>query len=463
MRPFAPSHSLFRSTVALAMGLPLALAPSLDITLAPHSPPPLPLDDPCLEGAVTPIGLRALWSEAREREPALAAGIQRVAAGDASRAAVRREWFPTFQIEGLGNYGQRLSPGEERALGVGARGELRLLGSWNLLDGGRAARSAEADAGQQGARAGASALESTWRGATARVWVEGRRAQVAAAVLETLAVDLEALAGPVEARVRAGVEAEWEARLLEEAVSRTDSRRVEAEQDRAAARAELSALVGRCVEALPPARDPVQADLTGTTDPTDPTSQGPNPEVDRLHYLANATEARARAAADADRWNVSVVGSVGPTRSRAFDPDPVEQEYLVGVLGQFRLDLAGVQRQRVRAGAAEAAALREEAESLRASVERERARLTEELARTAERGTALDREVERSQATLHAARLRWEAGAGGWSPVLQALERRAEALLARATWSHATALLRIRSAELDGTTLDLPTFLDRAP
>jgi outer membrane protein TolC len=193
---------------------------------------------------------------------------------------------------------------------------------------------------------------------------------------------------------------------------------------------------------------PTLADPEGPARPLDPSL---DPRVRHLRELAAAREAQARVAADADRWSLAVVGGVGPTRSRAFDPGPVEYEYLAGISGRLRLDLGGVQRMNRRAGEAEAQALRADAESLELTLARELAVVDAELERMGARGEALLEEAERADRSLEAARLRWEAGVDAWSQVMQALERRLDAATALMVWEGEVLDAWIRRGELDGT------------
>jgi len=412
------------------------------------------------EPAPPPVDLASLWQGGAEREPGFEAARERVASGGLARSAVNREWVPAFQVEGLSNYGQRTSPGEERVLGVGPRSDLRLLGSWTLLDGSRSWRGREARLGETVATAGASAFARSWQAATGLAWVEAAASESAVRARSDHLARIEALEIPVRRRTEAGVEAAWELHLLEEALARAERLLAEAEEARASSRVELSGIVGACVRApgeVPVAPTPAggnptaRAEVGGGGRPGASGPEDPDPEVRRLEALAQVREAQARAIAAGDRWQVALVGSAGPTRSRAFDPGPVEQEYVVGVSGRIGLDLAGVGRTAERAGIAEAEALRADAESLRAARERERSLLEFEIDRAAVRGADLDHEVTRSEARLEAARLRWEAGVDGWNPILQAADRALEARLLRTNWALALARSRIRLAELRGT------------
>jgi outer membrane protein TolC len=417
---------------------------------APTAPPGLL--DACLLGETPePVSLSQVWERGRALEPGFQAARDLEAAGEAARTAAVRSWIPAFEAEGLWNHGQRTSPGEERVLGVGPRGDLRLLGSWTLVDGSRGHRLREAGAEVAAARAAGVAFDVEWRGMAARSWGAAWVAERAAGLLRDHRTELDALGEVVDRRARAGVEADWEVRILQEARARAATRLAAAEEVRSVRLAHLSGLVGACVRPDIRVGMPVVPTLADPEGPARPLDPSLDPRVRHLRELAAAREAQARVAADADRWSLAVVGGVGPTRSRAFDPGPVEYEYLAGISGRLRLDLGGVQRMNRRAGEAEAQALRADAESLELTLARELAVVDAELERMGARGEALLEEAERADRSLEAARLRWEAGVDAWSQVMQALERRLDAATALMVWEGEVLDAWIRRGELDGT------------
>jgi outer membrane protein TolC len=407
------------------------------------------LSDPCLPGE-TPelVSLPQVWERGRALEPGFQAARELEAAGVAARAAAVRSWIPTFQVETLWNHGQRTSPGEERVLGVGPRGDLRLLGNWTLLDGSRGDRLREAGAEMAAARAAGAVFDVEWRGMAARSWSAALVAERGTELLREHRIELDALGAVVERRARAGVEADWEVRLLQEARARAATRLATAEELRDARLTDLSRLVGACVRPEVPGGMPVLHPSTDRTQPIDPSR---DPRVHHLLELAAAREAQARAASHADRWSLAVVGGAGPTRSRAFDPGPVEYEYLAGVSGRLRLDAGGVQRMNRRSGEAEAQALRADAQSLELALTRELAVIETELGRMGARGEALQEAVDQADGSLEAARRRWEAGVDSWSQVMQAMERRLDAATAFSAWEGEVLDAWIRRGELEGT------------
>jgi len=465
MLPSVPLRSTPASPGGLAACLVLALLAPAGLLAPPPGPAghlraQIPPGVCTTETTPPSVDLASLWEEGARREPGFEAARERVASGGLDRSAMDRERAPAFQVEGLSTYGQRTSPGEERVLGVGPRSELRLLGNWTLLDGSRSWRGQEARYGEEAAVADAQAFARSWQAAVAQVWVEAAASESTATARAHHLARIGELEDPVRRRTRAGVESAWELHLLEEALARAARLLAEAEEVRASRRLELSERMGACVRG--PAEVPVgPATEVGGADPF--MSGQEDPEIRRLRALAQAREAQARAMASGDRWQLALVGSTGPTRSRAFDPGPVEQEYLVGISGRIGLDLAGVARTRARAGLAQADALRAEAGSLQAARERERARLELEIAQALLRAPGLDDDLLRAEARLEAARLRWEAGVDGWSSVLQAADRALEARLLRTDWALALVRARIRHAELLGSLDALPTHLSEGP
>jgi len=406
---------------------------------------------PCPSGDEgEPVRLVTVWEELREREPGYRAVQGRVEAEGAARSAVLREWVPSFSFDGLGNWGQRTSPGEERVLGVGPRGDLRLVGAWTILEGGRGWRGREARFREEAAEAGREAFHHNFLGVVGRLYVEAAAAERVAALRLEERDALQALAGPIRERVAAGLDLAWESQLLEEAVARVERVLAEGEQARAGLRGELSALVGRCVRALPIEPAPGEG-YEGEV--------GGNPQLLSLMRAADAGEAMARGEANRDRWRLQIIGSTGPTRSRAFDPGPVETEYLVGVAGSWAPDLAGVRGRLSAAEEARARALRAEAESLALQWERELDRVQRELEFTAQRRSTLLAEEALTERRLEASILRWEAGVDRWTEVIQAWERRQGVRLLLVEWEREVALALLRRGELLGVMERVPAEL----
>jgi outer membrane protein TolC len=396
--------------------------------------------DPC-----EPVPLAWLWDAARRLERGYAAAEAEVAAEEAYRSSVRREWSPQLWFDGMGNWGQRLSPSEERVLGVGPRGELRLMGAWTLLDGGRRWRGAAADLLGDAARLRGDAFDAAFRAHLARLYVDAALAEEAWQLHQDQRVTLDVLAHRVQRRLDAGVDVRWEGHLLGEALARSERFLAEADQMRAGARAELSALAGREVRAAPIAPR-AERPPEGTSD---------NPSVRWALRAADARDALARVEADRNGWQLQLVGSTGPIRSRAFPDGPVRTEYLVGLAATWTPDLAGVRRQLGAAEQARARSMRAEAESERAALARELDRLGLELEHAAAREAGLHRELDQARRRLEAATARWEAGVDRWTEVIQAQERVLETSLLGLVLVREIALAHIRYAEASGDFGDL--------
>ena len=396
-----------------------------------------------------PVSLQELWNATRTLEPGYRAAESTIAAGQAARSSVRREWAPSVSVEALGDHGQRLSPGEERVLGVGPRGDLRVVGSWTFLDAGRGARAREAELREAGARAGADLFDTTWRARAGTAWVEAAVAEATWAIRSVERAEVEALEAPVRARLEAGVDVAWEEHLLDEALARTTRLLADATLARDVARAELSALAGRCVVPQQLAPRP------GAT----LSAEGVPPEVRQLQLLADERESAARALAGQDRLQLQLTGITGPTRSRAFEDGPVRSEYLVGITGSWRPDLAGVGRQLASAEVAGSRAIRAQAESRSMELDREVERLQLVLEHADPRREGLRRESEQAARRLSGALQRWEAGVDRWTEVIQASDRVHQAQLLELELEREVALTLLRLGELTGRMDELPGIL----
>jgi outer membrane protein TolC len=398
-----------------------------------------------------PVALDELWEEAGDREPGYAAAAWDVTGEEEFAGAVRRERLPWFSVEGLGNHGQRLSPGEERVLGVGARGELRLLGTWPLLDSNRRRLGEVAGAQEGGALAAERRFDVQFRSAVALAYAEAAAMEELEDTRRVHAEALRALADPVRVRLAEGVDVAWEAHLLEEGVARAERLLAEAVRDRDVRRGELSLLVDRCVR--PQALLPTFESALSGEDP-----QG-NPEVRELVAQALAGEARARQEADRDRWSVQLLGGLGPNYSRAFDGGNVRNEYLVGFGLSWRPDLTGVRRGMAAAEESRARATRFRAESLRRGLEREMDAIRIRLGEARDLRIALSAEREQAERTEEVALLRWREGVGRWTEVMDAADRVMEVRVALVELALDTARTLVREAEIVGDLERLPRLL----
>ena len=451
--PLAHSLRIPRVLLLPALLVAAAWAPATQA----QSPPGIqPTPSPCSDSMEPdPVPLTVAWEESRQAERGYVAARRRVAAEDAARLAILRERAPTLSLETLGNWGQRLSPGEERVLGVGTRGDLRLLGDWTLLDSSRRWRILETEFRQSGASADVEWFSALHLAEVARIYLEAGLAEEIRRSREDHLETLQALAEPVRQRLAAGVDVAWEVHLLEEALARAHRLFTEAAQHQAMTRVSLSARVGRCVRPSPITtaaehwRPPELADgqLVASSSPT----------VIRLRSQVDAQEARAQAEDQRDRWQLRLLGTTGPTRSRAFD-DSVETEYLIGISGSWRPDLAGVQGRSADAERARAGALRAEAESLKQGIEGELSELAVVLEHATDRALQLALEVERTEERLEIALLRWREGVDRWTEVTQASERLQEARLLEIELRREMTLSLLRWGELSGDLAPVPVW-----
>lgn len=412
-------------------------------------PTSLPLTDCVADSARVEFTLPELWAAARALEPGYAAIESDLGAEAALGSAIRREWLPQFTVDGLGNWGHRLSPGEERVLGAGPRGELRLVGTWTLLDRSRGARGAEAALRGEEARLRGEVYDIAYRAEVARLYVEAALAAEIRDLHEEQRAVLATLEAPVRRRLDAGLDVAWEGHLLEEALSRSARRLAEAEALSAGARAELSALVGRCA-AVAPIR-PQAGRPAGWG--------GDNPEVRHLHGMADTHEAQALVEARRNDWQLQLLGTTGPTRSRAFADSPVMNEYLVGLNLSWTPDLSGIRRQSASAERARARSTRAVAESRRLQTERELGRLAASLEHGAAREALLEDELAQTRRALEISIARWEAGVGRWTDLIRAQEQVEQTRSLQIELARELALAAIRYGELRGNLEELPRRL----
>jgi outer membrane protein TolC len=370
-------------------------------------------------------------------------------AESALRSAVRREWLPQISINGLGNWGHRLNPGEERVLGPGPRGEMRMVGAWTLLDRGRGARGLEAELRGEEALLRGEVFEVGHRAELARLYVEAALAEEVRGLREDQRAALAALAEVVRRRLEAGVDVAWEGHLLEEALARSARRVAEAEAAWAGTRAELSIVAGRCASATP------ILPRTGFPEGW----SGENPDVRHLRGMAETRDALARVVSSRNEWQVQLLGITGPTRSRAFADGPVLNEYLVGLSLNWTPDLAGIRRQSAAAERARARSLRAAAESRQLQIERELDRLAATLEHAGAREALLAKELEQTRRARESAVARWEAGVGRWTDLIRAHDQVEQTRTLQIELMRETALAVIRYGEIRGNLDELPRRL----
>ncbi|TVR64688.1 MAG: TolC family protein [Gemmatimonadales bacterium] len=416
------------------------------------------------------VDLAGFWERAEAVDPAFQRFHEWAQAERAAAAAIRREWLPAASLQGVGDYGQRLSPGEERALGVGARGELRALAQWRILDGDRGARSATATHREGVVRAEEDVFRADVREELAGLYLETRTARKRVELREGQVERLDELGGYVEERARAGFESTWEEGLLNEARTRAHRHLVEARGELELAESQMALHMGSCwaeaggATAPEPshqdrATGPALPSATGSAAPSDAGEAGTAPEVALGLRRAEALNFLAREEARRDRWSLDVLGIVGPNRSRAFDDGFIRHEYLVGLALSWRPDLAGIRDRLAEVERARARAERAWAQGIQAEVDRELVRLELDEALQEEVGRHLRTEMAAASARLDGALLRWTEGVDRWIDVLQAAERLTE-VEAEALHQHlAVAELMVRQHRLRGTMERLPEAL----
>jgi outer membrane protein TolC len=437
------------SLVPLLASLAPGLASALLLWGSSIHPAPSSIVGCVADTARAELTLDELWADARVLEPGYAAIESDLGAEEALRSAIRREWLPQFAVDGLGNWGHRLSPGEERVLGAGPRGELRLVGSWTLLDRSRGARGAEAALRSEEARLRGEVYDISYRADLARLYVEAALAEEFRVLREEQRAVLAALEWPVRRRLEAGLDVAWEGHLLEEALSRSARRLAEAEATSAGTRAELAALVGRCASVAP--IRPLAGRPAGWG--------GESPEVRHLRGMAATREAQALVEARRDDWQLQLLGTTGPTRSRAFADGPVMNEYLVGLSLSWTPDLAGIRRQNAAAERARARSSRAAAESRRLQAERELGRLAAALEHGAVREALLKDELAQTRRALEISIARWEAGVGRWTELIRAHEQVEQTRSLQIELARELAHAAIRYGELRGNLEELPRSL----
>jgi outer membrane protein TolC len=435
-----------------ALFVPLLFAGTLSVAGA-QTPPGTIAPAVCPENAVAePITLADLWIEAGEREPGYLSTTEALRAESAVRGSIQREWFPTLALDGLGNYGQRLSPGEERSLGVGPRGELRLAGTWTLIDSGRRARSVEAAYRVQAAAIDAGEFDQRFRAGLASTYLHASLAEESAAVHARHIEELRTLEGLVRLRITEGIETRVAGEHLDQIISRAEFEAEATARERDALRLELSLMAGRCVSPgrLDPAPGfPEEAIVDGAGTPASRS----------LLRQADALDARGRAADGTGTWQLQLLGGTGPNYSRAFDGDRIRNEYLVGAGVRWQPDLFGVGRRLGTADRARAGSLRAEAASLDRALEREMQGAVHDLDRLRASGDAISRELDLAENAVRAAALRWNEGVGSWQELLQTSEDLLAVRIRRLDWTGETATALITFGILSNNLDQITTWL----
>ena len=455
-----------------AAALLVTLAPSPGLGVLPAAPPQaggaehaVPLGSPqscAVPGDTLRIDLASFWARAQAEDPFLRRYLELATAENEAGSAVRREWIPSGGLQGAGDYGQRLSPGEERVLGVGARGELRLLSQWRILDGDRGARAATADRRHLSVEAEGDVFRADLLAELASLYTEAVAARERTDLRQQHLARLDEIGQLVEARIQAGFESRWEEALLAE--SRLRARRLlqEALMTLEAAETEMALRTGVCPTTIPPGirTAPPDTEMGASPGGVSVARDAPmGPDIRLGLSRTQEFEALAREEASRDRWSLDLVGILGPTRSRAFDDREFRTEYLVGMTLSWRPDLTGIRSRLAEAERARARAERAWTDGVRAEVERELTRLELAADRLRQTSRLLEAEREAAEVRLTGAVDRWVEGVDRWLDVVQAAERLTE--LEGDALAHRVEMaeLTIRRHRLLGTLESLPGLL----
>lgn len=375
----------------------------------------------CSDDALHEIeSLPEAWALAEAESPVLASLQLQEEAQRLDTYARDRERLPALTLQAEGDAGQRVSPGEERALGPSARGNTRALGEWILYDVGHQARRHADDL---------RLLEATAQTASRR---HQERLRITGLLITLLTAQLEfqgyqahqdAAAPILQAALRraeAGVEPSGttaRVRRLQQSMDRdAQDARLRLQQARDA----LAVTTGLCLTVAPEALEEVLLHPI-TTDDAPPAAP---PEARLFQTRADRLHAEARAVEQIDGFTASAFASAGLYVSRAYDR-PVEPELFAGLSARWRPDLFGVRRAQaapltLRAAAAqeEARGVREEAAERLQQLRREARTLQEDLQEALDAASVQETEARRAQR-------RWEQGVGTWNDALEALTEHA--------------------------------------
>jgi outer membrane protein TolC len=365
------------------------------------------------------VGLGEVMGLAGEVVSAAEAGELRGDALELLEDALRRESLPGLTVSAGGDYGQRARPGEERAVGVGARGDAVVLLGWTLADGVWEARRMEL-----GERRRAAALEvelGRERRAVelARAYLEAGAAQADWRALGARREQWLGLVEVVGRRHAAGVESDLQKEELAAALAAVEHEQALARQRLREETALMAVLAGRAVRAR---SWEGWAGGWGGLPMVEVGADGAALEAELLRQQARGERAAGEVARREGRWRFEVLGSAGAYGSEAFDGG-VEPEYYAGLRASWRPDLGGERRRRAEAAELRARALEREVEVLgveaRGLGERVAALWQEQ---DGVRG-AREREREQVARLEEVARLRWQRGVSGWREWLAAARR----------------------------------------
>ena len=397
-----------------------------------------------------PVSLQKFWEDALAQEPVLAAGEADLRAAQAEVAAEDRTWLPDFGLEAQGDFGQRNSPGEERALGISGRGNIVGMTTWDLVDSQRSWARRQARSSVEEEVEAAAVLDYDFRAQISQLYLMGSFASERLRVLEELGRELETFQELIDRRREAGVEGNYEQAVVDEALARWERMVHEARSSRELAISELSFLAGRCIE-------PQKIDLLW---PEDIQSEefGDLPAARHLRARAQTLDASSERVATEGAFEAGPMGAVGLYFSPVHD-NFVQPEYYVGAFARWRPDIFGIRQSRSEAQSQRAVALEARAQSLERAATRELQQFEQLRRRYEEQEQAFEEERRRIEKVLEVATLRWREGVGPWRDVLDARvryeEARLDALQFRQEIARSMSDMAITSGRID----ELPLWL----
>ncbi len=394
--------------------------------------------------------LADLWAASAAAEPRFRAEQLRTEAEGLDVEALRRERRPVWALEAGGDYGQRARPGEERAEGVAARGDILARVEWSLLESGRTMNQRAALLRQIASVEKGEAFNLAFRAEVARIYIAAAIARERHEHLQSAAMPLQHLATTARLRIDSGVESATAREQIDQFVDTWTVQWQAAEQATEQATLKLALLADR--ETVAPAYVSLQAVPT----PREPDATPPAITV--LQRQADERRATADAWARSDRWRLDVVGQAGPYLSQAFD-DGVEAEYYGGLRVVWQPDLAGVNRRRALAEMRRAEALEQEASALHAGLDRRMAEIAVMLRAFPAQQSAWEDALASTINAERVARLRWEEGVGSWQDWLDEHERLLDVRLRELSWREAMALLWVDYAEALARLDELPSWI----
>ncbi len=401
--------------------------------------------DRCADLEEDAISLTQLWQSSIDVEPGYDAAEQERLAEQAHRRSIDRERYPGVDIHAEGDGGKRVSPGAERDQGVSARANMGATLDWLLYDSARQPRRSEADLRVQQQQAASEAFDAEHRARISRAYTEAAYEEARHHLLQQQAQELDELADIVERRIDAGVEGEYEARILAEAIAGIERQVAEARRNRQASIVELSATVGQCAT---PARKAFDVPIDDTTSPGLAIPDD-SPTLRSLRLQAQTMDAASELSEADGRLQIFGVGSTSMYLSPAYDNLP-EPEYFAGVAGRFRPDLRGSRSQRAQSESYRARALELEAQSLQRQLHRHHQQLRREQDDLSQRLDELDVHLERTEERVDITYRRWEQGVEQWIDVVDARSDRQELLLERMELHREVTHSMIDYAELSG-------------